>query len=416
MRAPAGARAAGPLENTANNSAKIDLTCENANGYRAERWAARALVLWPLTTLDRVRGCGRYSVRPDGSVQVRANGVAVGFHGLASCGSVWSCPVCNSRIMAVRALELRVIIEHAFTIGGGAAFGALTLRHHRGHRLADLLVALSSCWNAVNRDGTVTRTRKRLGHIGYVRTVELLHGSNGWHPHIHPVHLFDRPVSDFDVALLHRAEVAAWSRAATRLGYSAQAQAQHLHAVTERGAADALSSYVTKATYTAPADEPSAPGIRSAADRRRGPQGAADGGRRSAAEAVAWEVTGSSSKDASRGRTHWRILSDIYRNADADDLDLWHEHERATKGKRAVTYSRGLRARVGLDVEATDEDIASTEIGTAADAGFDILDWSPFREDHTLGPGLLAAIGKHADWTSGRAFCITHGIEWRDLP
>lgn len=359
------------LENTANNLAR-------AGQRRVDRWEARS-ALWRESSLSRVQSCGRWAITSDGTVQVRANGRAVGFAGLASCGSVWACPVCNWKIQNVRRIELGVFLAWAMD-RGGVAFGAYTLRHHAGMPLDPTWRALSKCWEAVARDKSVRYIRARLGHVGIVRAAETTMGANGWHPHIHPLHAFEAPVSPDDVAELHAAQYRAWEAAAGRLGLEAPTfEAQHLHAVTDDAeAADGmLSRYLTKA------------------------------------EAVAWEATSTQTKSDSRGkgRTPWQILDDFRLTGDLDDLDLWHHWERASKGKRALTWSRGLRKLAGLDVEATDEQIAEAEVGSREDTGLVIADWAPIRDRPALGAQLLNAISGGRDWAAGRRFCADNGIE-----
>lgn len=369
--------ATAPLENTANRVANAGQRPD----FRVERWEARG-VLWGESRLDRVRSCGRWAITSDGSVQVRANGAAVGYAGLASCGSVWACPVCNAKIQAVRRLEVGV----AITWATGAAFGAYTLRHRAGQDLAALWRSLSKCWQAVARDLKVRTVRARLGHVGIIRAAESTHGGHGWHPHLHPVHLFERPVTVDEVAELHEVQFRAWAAAAGRLGLDAPTfAAQDLHVVTG-DAGQVLGDYFTKASY-APA------------------------------ESVGWEMTSTQTKARTRdqgSRTPWDLLRAVYEDGDADALDLWHTWEKGSKGKRALTWSRGLRALAGLDAEASDEDIAEEVVGSDADAGFDVVDWAPIRASPGLGGRLLSVIGKGKDWTAGRTFCREHGIETRE--
>jgi len=334
-----------------------------------------------------VRDCGRKTITADGSVQVRSNGAAVGYAGLASCGSVWACPVCNAKVQAVRRLEVGTVLAWGLS-QGGAAFGAYTVRHHKGQNLDTLWRALSACWQAVARDKVVRSVRADLGHVGLIRAAEVTIGDKGWHPHLHPVHLFGKPVTDQDVAHLHREQYRAWASAAARLGLSApSADAQHLHRVTAHRGLGGLDDYFTKASY--------APDTTS----------------------VGWEMTSTQTKSrtrADKGRTPWDLLRAVHTEGCADSLDLFNEWERGSKGKRALTWSRGLRAAAGLDHEATDEEIAETEVGSAADAGFTITDWSPVRANPRLGAELLGVIGRAGRWAEGRRFCADHGIEIRE--
>ncbi len=372
------------LENTANNSAPKSL--DSADFARFDRWEARGY-LWKESSLDRVRGCGRYSIRPDGIVQVRHNGASAGFAGLSSCGSVHACPVCNSKINAVRRLELGVMIAAADSEGLVMAFGAKTIRHHAGQPLAALWPLMSQAWNAVSVDKTVRRLRKEMGFVGYARAGEVTMGLNGWHPHIHPNYFFSNILRTTQLFCdLQAAETSAWINKAERLGLDAPlSAAQHLHLVTGAGAAEQLSEYFTKS------------------------------GQQSG-DSVAWEMTSTQTKTGRRYAktvTPWVLLAGA-RAGDADALDLWHEYEKASKGKRVLTYSRGLRRRFGLDVEATDEEIADAEIGTKEDALFEVLDWEPVRRNPRLGAGILAA-AKSGGLTGARRYCVDNHIETREV-
>lgn len=376
------ATAARALENTANNLARAGQRGGPEPDYRADRWAARG-VLWHESGLQRVRSCGRWSIRPDGHVQVRANGSAVGFAGLATCGSVWADPVCNAKIQAVRRLEVETAITVVLGQGGGAAFGAYTLQHGPRSPLDPLWRSLSACWEAVTRDKTVRRLRAALGLVGTIRAAEVTHGRNGWHPHLHPVHLFARPVSGGEVAALHAVQERAWIAAAGRLGLSAPSgRAQHLHAV-HGAAGGSLGDYFVKSTYARPASS------------------------------VAWEATSTQTKSRTRAgdsSTPWDLLRAVYDDGDADALDLWHAWEVGSKGKRALTWSRGLRSAVGLDGEASDDAIATAEVGSVEDTGFTVTDWSPVRAAPELGGQLLTVIDGGRNWSAGREFCRAHSI------
>ncbi|MDL2424595.1 hypothetical protein M2C68_18340 [Pseudomonas sp. BAgro211] len=369
------------LENYANNCRQPRSEADSA---RVQRWEARA-VLWEHSTLSRVRSCGRWAITADGSVQVRANGAAVGYAGLASCGSVHACTVCSAKIQAVRRLELQTAIAWALE-RGSVMFGAYTLRHHAGMPLDTTWRALSTCWAAVGKNSAVRRLREALGFEHYVRAAESTFGANGWHPHLHPVLTSRRDVSAHLVAELHATQSRAWAAAAERLGLDVSPEAQHLHLVTGEDAQRELSLYMAKTEY------------------------------RPTAEAVAWEATGSQTKKGRRGgRTPWEVLDDFRTSGDLDDLDLWHEWERGSKGKRALTWSQGFRAAAGLLVEATDEEIAEAEVGSAADAGFVIEDWAPVRARPALGAQLLGTIRGGRDWAAGRRFCAENGIGIREV-
>jgi hypothetical protein len=63
----------------------------------------------------------------------------------------------------------------------------------------------------------------------------------------------------------------------------------------------------------------------------------------------------------------WSFLDDVIDQGDADSLDLWHEFQRGSKGRRQLTWSKGIRELLGLRAEKSDEDVAGEELGTKAD-------------------------------------------------
>lgn len=358
-----------PLDNNAKTS-----------GNRSERWAARGFN-WNFSKQSRCRKCGRVTVTTDGSVGVRANGESVGFSGLSTCGSVWSCPVCNSRIQSVRRLEVGVALANVHANGGGAAFGAITVRHHAGQRLDGLLAALTYGIGRIAQDKAVKRFRVDMGHIGRIQALEVTHGSHGWHPHRHPLVMFSTPPDPDQLAQLHMAEFRAFSAGVRHLGYESPLDVAQILTPVTPGTAETLGDYFAKSVYSH--------------------------------DAAAWELTSTQTKSGRKkgSRTPWELLDSARLMGDMDDLDLWNDYEVATKGKRALTFSRGLRDLVGLGKEASDEDIADAEVGDADDTGFRVLDWSPVASRPELGAGLLNAVTPAGNWAAGREFCRLNGLQ-----
>jgi hypothetical protein len=81
---------------------------------------------------------------------------------------------------------------------------------------------------------------------------------------------------------------------------------------------------------------------------------------------LAHEVTGGQAELAKGAdRTPFQLLTDAVDGL-ADEVDLWHEWERASKGRRQMEWSRGrrnLREWAGLGEGKTDEEIAEEEPG-----------------------------------------------------
>jgi Replication protein len=314
-----------PLDRDANNLAPPPGRSGKASP-RTRRYARRTL-LWDVSTLERVRKCGR--VRRDADVRVRGSeGGAVGFAGLCSCGSVWACPVCNAKIMARRSRELSAAITSWQAMGGRIALVTLTLRHSTADPLDACWSVLSGAWQRTVNGRVWRKWRDRLGSPGYVRAVEVTHGRNGWHVHVHLL-LFLRDVqvlTEFEDWLIPK-----WVRSVEALGFAAPTgDGQDIRLLS--GCSDpALGDYLTKATDT-----------------------------------LGLELTHSQSKVARRANATvppWQLLTDVLDDGDADALDLWTEWEVGSKGRRQLNWSRGLRELLGLNAEKSDEDIAAETVG-----------------------------------------------------
>lgn len=351
------------------------------SGPRARRYGRRAL-LWRESSLERVRKCGR--VRRADLVGVRTGATGAGFWGLCSCGSPWSCPVCNAKIMARRSLELGLGIAAwqggGTTPPGAVLFSTFTLSHHAGQSLAELWDGLLAAWRSMTKGKAWSTRRETLGLRGWVRVVEVTHGRNGWHVHLHCLFFVAGSVTA-DVADDFGGWAAArWSRAVVRQGLAApRAVGQHTRLV--RGPADAdLAAYLAKATD------------------------------------LGLEMTASQSKRARSAhstRPAWDLLSDVVDLGDADALALWHQWERGSLNRRQMTWSKGLRRELlGQAQEQTDEEIAAeaagdTDLVLITADGWDVVVASP-----DLQPRILAAA--ETSPADLRRLLIRHGVAFLD--
>lgn len=374
----------GPLENIANNSSPN--RADRRADLRKRRYGARS-ELWSLSTLKRVRDCGRVAVTPGGSVALRMSSGVAGFAGLASCGSVWADPVCNAKIMARRALEIGAAVSTWQAVGGSVAFVTLTMRHRRGQSLSTLWAALSHAWGRVTSGKSWNSDRASHGVAGWMRVVEVTHGSNGWHVHVHALLFMEPSHLTQDLAGLHASMFGRWSA-----GLAARGLARPLMVGQDArridGAADGdLARYFTKAVH---------------------------GGHR-----IALELTQSQTKQARNThgtRPVWALLDDVLDQGDADGLDLWQEWERSSKGRRQVTWAQGFRQRLGLLTERTDEQIAAEEMGTADDelVLIDAAGWALIVKAPALIPQLLH-VAEVGGLGAVRAFLHAHHVTYTEL-
>lgn len=383
---PEASPSGGALGINASNSRKSDFAGSGLGSgsgssreqlARAERFRARSF-LHDFSQFDRVRKCGRVTIAPHGHVGVRQIDSMVGFAGLSTCGSVWMCPACNSKIMVTRRLEIAIALLAGEQLGT-IAFTAWTLRHDKSQRLDDLMKALSYCWDRVTRDKTVKKLRDDYGRYGYIRSTEITYGRHGWHPHIHPLVFFKGKVSQAKLDSLFMEEFRAYRSAAVSRGLQApQLTAHENKYMIVDNTLETMADYLSKTSY----------------DSWR----------------IEFEMTATQSKESISGRTPWEILADIQRTGDYDDLSLWWEYERATRGKKQLLWGRGIKKLFDIGNQS-DEQIAEEEVGSKDDTVFYITrnGWKTVLQKQ-LPADILNVLQSHGS-TACIDFCRSQGVE-----
>ena len=252
------------------------------------------------------------------------------YAGVATCGNVWACPVCAAKVQERRREEIATGIRWAYREGLQPVMVTLTFPHRSWHKLSALLTQQDDALKRLRRGRPWSRFIESVGYRGLIRSLEVTHGENGWHPHTHEL-WFVRADADAEAI---RAEVAQqWESACARAGLlnmddPAQVEAFRAHAVDVKGNCSA-------SDYLAKQDDSRHWG----ADR---------------------ELAKSSSKAGrAKGLHAFGLLADAAEgNSRAGRLFL--AYVLAMKGRRQLFWSHGLKAVVGLDAK-TDEEVAAEE-------------------------------------------------------
>jgi hypothetical protein len=285
-----------------------------------------------VTDIDRCKRCGRDLL--GGAAAVVIKGETAHFAGVETCGRIWLCPVCAAKIRARRGDEIAEAVGRHIASGGGAYFVTATLPHEHGDALAASLDALTAAWRYLMSGRQYTDERTRYGILGNIKAVEITHGRNGWHPHIHAVILTKEWVDLGSGAMVDWVAGldARWARALIANGWNEGQYGYRFRLDLVTRSTSALAAYVTKVQESGLGNE------------------------------IARSDMKVSRKKSSR--TPLQILADFGTDGVADDLDLWREYERGTQGKSAIRWSRGLHGLLLPDVEEqTDEEVAAEEIG-----------------------------------------------------
>lgn len=312
------------------------------------------------------------------------DGRRAGFAGLATCGSVWACPVCAAKIAAEHAADLGAVLKAADAQGLRTALVTLTVRHHKGDSLAKVWNAVTQGWSRVTSGKGWKTDQERYGIAGWARAVETTEGDiNGWHVHVHAVACYSG--SEADGLMLGARMWNRWDRGVQAAGMTSVRDSGGLDVqISKGGDLGKLGAYLAKA----------------GADL--------DGLAREATMGAAKQGKGSGH------RTPFQIARDFLDTGDLDDLALWHEWERTSKGRRQLTWSKGMRELADLGDERTDEEIAADETGTADD---DVLllpgeTWAAVRRTSWL---ILDVVEQHG--RDGLVLLLEHRrLAWAEPP
>ena len=285
------------------------------------------------------------------------------------CGAVWRCPVCGGIIRRARGREIAEGLERWIAAGHGAVFITVTVRHQLGDPLAQLIDLMGDAWRRTVRGEPWKRIKQRTGWIGYTRTLEITYGhdANGWHPHYHFLAYLDKPANEQVAAYLQSQITERFSKFLAKAGAVAHLpDAVHgvdVRPVAANGAIGSLGKYVSKMASEM-----------SAGDIKHG---------RLPAHLSPFQLLDITSKP-------WAVAA-------------WREYVEATKGKRSIYYSRGMRDLLGLGDEKDDDAIIDEETQVEAEAVGAVSSdvWADVEASdawHALDRALVAAA--RGDWVA----------------
>ena len=340
--------AVAPRHNT--NRVSGSLSSAGKDYKRKERYSLRH-GLRRVTNVERVAKCGWLRITEN--VQVKLQAGRAHYTGVLSCGSVWNCPVCAAKVATRRTCEVHTVLTKHIEAGGGAEFLTLTLPHDMGDALVKTRRIAANGWKRIQQGRAWVAMKEAVGIAGTIRTLEVTHGKNGWHPHVHALVLTARPCTAVERAQLRDHAFGAWTAVVVKAGQRAPFS-EHTTISAVRDASD-VSRYVTKI-------------------------------------GAALEVTQGAAKTGRRPgqRTPFAVLADFLKHGDDDDLTVWREWEAGMKGARQLTWSRGLKARFQVE-DATDEEVATEEVGGALVASLTADEWRVVSRSSSWSCAVLEA-------------------------
>lgn len=263
-------------------------------------------------------------VRPDGKPSYH-------YKGLRICGSVHTCPLCASKIQERRRQEVAQAIAWGEGQGKALVMASYTFPHRVDQPLALLLKLQQQAITYMRGRRQYMALMGDVGFAGRIRTLEVTHGKNGWHPHTHEL-LIVSPSADPLRMRMVLAEL--WLKACKKVGLFQPDRDDEwaflAHSVDVRDGDEGAAAYLAKM------DDQNKWGL-------------------------SHEMTKGSSKQGRASGVHPFKLA-----ADVSTSGLFMEYVNAIKGSRQLVWSRGLKAAVGVD-DKTDEEIAQEEATRVTD-------------------------------------------------
>lgn len=330
---------------------------------RAERYALLATARKVLSAAGRASGLqyGHDFHRTAKCKYIRHGGDQVGVHhakdhgsaffsNLVTCGSVWSCPVCAAKIQERRREEIAQAVTWAYASDLQPVMVTLTFPHRSWNKLGQLLDQQATALQRLRAGKPWERFKATYGYQGLIRSLELTHGRNGWHPHTHELWFCSPEVE----AETMKAEILKrWESACIRAGLLdpanvAQLVAFRAHAVDVKG-------WCSESDYLAKQDDSRHWGV----DREM--------------------AKGSTKAGKAKGLHAFGLLAEAGAGCRRSSR-LFVVYTLAMKGRRQLFWSRGLKDRVGVE-ELSDETLAEQEREEADLLGhLDDDDWKTVRD------------------------------------
>lgn len=273
-----------------------------------------------------------------------ANGMAH-FSGTERCSSIWACPVCSSVVRAERAREIDQAVNAHHAAGGSALFVTLTIRHKKRDPLKQSLDAVLGSWRKLLQGGAWVGTKRtegmrdRYSVIGYIRSTEITYGENGWHPHIHAVILLNEDLSEDAVQRFGDEVHGHWARHVMKVTGRMPTRKNGVDVQKVDKDGKVIGQYLSKMQ---------------------------DEGTKTEKWGVSAELARTDVKSGRGGSfVPFELLDRDHEYSEAQRHALWSEYVEATRGRRAITWSRGLKDLYEVGDMTDEEIIEETESAPA---------------------------------------------------
>ena len=276
------------------------------------------------------------------------------------CGSIWGCPICSGYITENRRRELADSIDNW---QGSVFMGAFTVQHHAGDELKDVKAVLFASMRSIMGGRFWQGIKERYGIVGAVQANEVTWSpDNGWHPHRHVLFFSERVLSEPDIKAFEGEVQGRFSGSVTRQGgYSSE----HWGVRVTTGSKKETAEYCFK-------------------------------------WGLDYEML-SQAKQAGNGHLTPFELADMFGSTgNLKYKFLFREYYYAFKGSKRVSYSKGLKQRLGIK-ERKDNELLKQENDYQVKAELTPLAFKAVCLQHKRGEVLEITSGSSAGYYSFNA-------------
>jgi hypothetical protein len=274
---------------------------------------------------DRVAWCLRRIVPGRATVNIVKNTTTNRAHyqNLIRCGQLWPCPICAAAISEGRRIEIsEALAKSPYHV----ALITYTVQHNQATKLQPMLAAMLLAYRKMKGKRSFTGLTDEYAWVGSIRSLEVTHGDNGWHPHIHELLLFKFSLDAVNEIGIKRNLKQQWIDVLQAQGYTASFE----RGVDVQTRDENIRDYISKFGHQ-PVN-------------------------------VHWslehELTKAVTKKARKGgRTPMQLLAD-YGAGDVAAGALWYEYASAFKRRNQLVWSRGLRKLLNMGKEKSNAELS----------------------------------------------------------
>ena len=268
--------------------------------------------------------------------------------GVAMCSCLWGCPVCGTRIAVQRGKEIRAALRWADENGLQPIMLTFTASHHENMTLEGFKSQFKAAYRALTQSRAWQQVKKKLQIQHGIKAVEPTLGNHGWHYHYHVLMFIKidvlKSLSDHELSSWRKDARASWLHELGRVGLSG------------------IGKFALDFSFHGGVGEKYLSKLGISLDD------VTDAGH---------ELSGNANKHG-KGASIWTILRRS--QSGGNDAQKWSEryieYVIAMQGEKWITWSRGLKALIGLN-DVSDNEVSDTD----DDQQPELVDWLAITDE-----------------------------------